>query len=187
MAKRTYVNVVTPEGRVCFPHLFQPYTSPDRPNDAPKYSFTLLIPKSADITALKEEIKRVALEAFNGKIPANLHNPIQDGDPRVDEWGEAYRDCWYIRFNTKLPPAVVDRQRQAILKEDEIYSGCYGRASVTFYAYNTSGNVGVSGSFDAFQKTRDGERLGRSNEILVKAFDDLPGDSASGAPSNNLF
>ena len=46
------------------------------------------------------------------------------------------------------------------LDGDDLYSGAYGCATVNFYAYNTSGNMGVAAGLNNLIKTRDGEKLG---------------------------
>ena len=47
-----------------------------------------------------------------------------------------------------------------ILDQSEVYSGCYGRVSITFYAYNSNGNKGVAAGLGNVQKLKDGEPLG---------------------------
>jgi hypothetical protein len=42
----------------------------------------------------------------------------------------------------------------------EFYSGCYGRASVTLYPYDTSGSKGIACGLNNVQKLADGEKLG---------------------------
>ena len=48
----------------------------------------------------------------------------------------------------------------AIIDPNEFYSGCYGRASVTFYPYNASGNKGIACGLNNVQKQEEGDRLG---------------------------
>ena len=48
----------------------------------------------------------------------------------------------------------------SILNRSEVYSGVYGRASITFYAFNSSGNKGIACGLNNLQKIRDGEPLG---------------------------
>lgn len=40
-------------------------------------------------------------------------------------------------------PGIVDADRNPIMTRSEVYSGVYGRASITFYAFNSSGNKGM--------------------------------------------
>lgn len=130
-----------------------------------KYSASLIIPKSdketiakinAAINAAKEAGKT---SKFGGKIPSNLKTPLRDGDlERPDD--EAYENSYFINANAKTQPGVVDKNIQKILNQDEVYSGCYGKASITFYAFNTSGNKGIACGLNHIMKVKDGEPLG---------------------------
>ena len=113
----------------------------------PKYSVSLIIPKSDTKTIAKIQ---AAIEAAykegeaklkgNGKsVPALsvLKTPLRDGDAeRPDD--EAYKNAYFVNAN----------------------SGVYGRASITFYAFNSSGNKGIACGLNNLQKIRDGEPLG---------------------------
>ena len=69
---------------------------------------------------------------------------------------------------------MVDRKVQPILDQSEVYSGCYGQISVTFYGFNTNGNRGIAAGLGNIQKLRDGEPLGgRVNaEEEFETYDD---------------
>ena len=41
-----------------------------------------------------------------------------------------------------------------------MYSGCYARVSINFYAFNANGNRGVAAGLGNIQFVRDGEPLG---------------------------
>lgn len=41
-----------------------------------------------------------------------------------------------------------------------MYSGCYARVSLNFYAFNSNGNKGVAYGLGNIQKIRDGESFG---------------------------
>lgn len=80
---------------------------------------------------------------------------------RADD--EAYKDSYFINANSKDKPGIVDKQVKPILDPGEFYSGCYGRASITFYAFNQNGNKGIACGLQNLQKLADGEPLsGRS-------------------------
>ncbi len=55
---------------------------------------------------------------------------------------------------------MVDSKVQPIIDKSEVYSGCYGRISVTFYGYNSTGNRGIAAGLGNIQKLKDGEPLG---------------------------
>ena len=135
----------------------------------PKYSVSLIIPKSDTKTIAKIQ---AAIEAAykegeaklkgNGKsVPALsvLKTPLRDGDAeRPDD--EAYKNAYFVNANATSAPGIVDADLNPILTRSEVYSGVYGRASITFYAFNSSGNKGIACGLNNLQKIRDGEPLG---------------------------
>ncbi len=134
----------------------------------PKYSVSAIIDKkdTKTINAIKaaiEQAKKDSVSKWGGKVPGNLHLPLRDGDiDRPDD--EAYAGCYFFNANSRQAPQVVDAKVQPILDQSEVYSGCYGKISVTFYGYNANGNRGIAAGLGNIQKLRDGESLGgRSN------------------------
>lgn len=134
----------------------------------PKYSVSAIIDKkdTKTINAIKaaiEQAKKDSVSKWGGKVPANLHLPLRDGDiDRPDD--EAYAGCYFFNANSRQAPQVVDAKVQPILDQSEVYSGCYGKISVTFYGYNANGNRGIAAGLGNIQKLKDGESLGgRSN------------------------
>ena len=136
---------------------------------APKYSVSLIIPKSDTKTVAK--IKAAIQAAYeegeaklkgNGKsVPAlsTLKTPLRDGDlERPDD--EAYANSYFVNANSGTAPGIVDADRQPIIDTSEVYSGVYGRASINFYAFNSNGNKGIACGLNNLQKMRDGEHLG---------------------------
>lgn len=142
---------------------------PDSVNGGdPKYSVSAIVDKkdTKTINAIKaaiEQAKKDSISKWGGKIPANLKLPLRDGDiDRPDD--EAYAGCYFFNANSRQAPQVVDAKVQPILDQNEVYSGCYGKISVTFYGYNSNGNRGIAAGLGNIQKLRDGESLGgRSN------------------------
>lgn len=135
----------------------------------PKYSVSLIIPKSDTETVgkIKAAIRAAykdgesKLKGTGRSVPPleSLKTPLRDGDiDRPDD--EAYAGCWFVNANATQAPGVVDAQRMRITDPAEVYSGCYGRASISFYAYNSSGNRGIACGLNNLQKLRDGEPLG---------------------------
>lgn len=138
---------------------------PDSVNGGdPKYSVSAIVPKSdtKTINAIKaaiEQAKKDSMSKWGGKIPANLKLPLRDGDiDRPDD--EAYAGCYFFNANSRQAPQVVDSKVQPILDQSEVYSGCYGKISVTFYGYNSNGNRGIAAGLGNIQKLKDGESLG---------------------------
>ncbi len=136
---------------------------------APKYSVSLIIPKSDTKTV--ENIRaaiQAAYEEGQSKLKGNgrtvpalsvLKTPLRDGDTeRPDD--EAYKNSYFINANSGTAPGIVDADRNPILERSEVYSGVYGRASVNFYAFNSNGNKGIACGLNNLQKISDGEPLG---------------------------
>lgn len=143
-----------------------------------KYSVCLLIPKK-DKAALKkiraaidEAIQEGIASKWGGKKPANLKLPLRDGDDeRADEAPE-YADMFFLKANSTQKPGIVDRDLNEILDPDEVYSGCWGRASINFYPFNTNGNKGVGVGLNNIQKLKDDERLGAARASAESDFSD---------------
>lgn len=135
----------------------------------PKYSVSLIIPKTdtKTISRIKAAIK-AAYEEGAGKLKGNgkivpaleaIKNPLRDGDR--ERGGEpAYAGAYFVNANSKLAPEVLDSNHQPIIDRSEVYSGVYGRASISFYAFNTNGNKGIACSLNHLMKMADGEHLG---------------------------
>ena len=130
-----------------------------------KYSVSLIIPKSdtKTVTAIEKAIDAAIEEGigkFGGKKPntAALKLPLRDGDLEKDDVN--YKDAYFINANSITAPQIVNKQVQPILDQTEVYSGCYARVSISFYAFNTNGNRGVACGLGNIQKIRDGEPLG---------------------------
>lgn len=150
----------------------------------PKYSISLIIPKSDTVTIdrIKAAI-RAAYEEGASKLrgtgrfaPAfeDIKSPLRDGDR--DRKGDlAYANSYFINASSDRAPGIVDASCQPILERSEVYSGVYGRASINFYAYNTNGNKGIACGLNNLQKIRDGEPLGshsRAEDDFAECNDD---------------
>ena len=135
----------------------------------PKYSVSLIIPKddTATINKINAAIK-AAYEEGQGKLKGNakvcppleaIKTPLRDGD-KEKPGDDAYKNAYFINANSPTAPGIVDTNRQPILERSEVYSGVYGRASISLYAFNSNGNRGIACGLNNLQKIKDGEPLG---------------------------
>ena len=160
--------VVTGKVRLSFCQLFEPKAID---GGAPKYSVTLLIPKNDTVTLgkIKAAIAEAA-ENFRKKngaasLPASPIHPLHDGDGVKPSSGEPYGpECrghyvMAVSCSEAQKPIVVDASGNPIINSAEVYSGCYGRASINFYGYNNR-KKGVGAGLLAVQKLCDGEPFG---------------------------
>ena len=136
---------------------------------SPKYSVSLIIPKSdkATVAKIKAAIEAAYKEGEaklkgNGKsVPplASLKVPLRDGDiERPDD--EAYANAYFINANSTTAPGIVDADCNPVLNRSDVYSGVYGRASISLYAFNSNGNRGIACGLQNLQLIRAGEPLG---------------------------
>ena len=163
MANTSRTKVITGMNtRLSYFHGWEPVSINGGPE---KYSVSVLIPKSdtETVNAVNAAIDAAIEEGiakFGGKKPnkAAIKLPLRDGDLERDD--EAYKGHWFINANSNTAPQIVDRAVRPILDRNEVYSGCYARVSLNFYAFNSSGNKGIACGLGNIQKVRDGESLG---------------------------
>ena len=134
-----------------------------------RYSACVVIPKSDKSTV--EKIRKAIDAAYhkdesklkgNGKsVPplSAIKLPLRDGDlERPDD--PVFAGMWFVNANSDRVPGIVDRSANPILDRGEVYSGCYCRFSLSFFAFNSNGNRGIACGLNNLQKIRDGEPLG---------------------------
>lgn len=171
--------VVTGKVRFCYVNVFEPTAMSE--GDKPKYNICILIPKSDTktldkvkkaIEAAKQSGKAI-LANKNGQIPADaaLKMPLRDGDvERPDD--PAYEGMMFINANSLRKPSIVDKDLNPIMTQEEFYSGCYGRASINFYAFAVQAK-GIAAGLNNLQKLEDGEMLAGGST----ADEDFGGDN----------
>ena len=157
----------------------------------PKYSVSLIIPKSDTVTIAK--IKAAIQAAYdegqsklkgNSKSVPDLENiktPLRDGD-KERKGDEAYKNAYFVNANSTTKPGVVDADCNPILDSSELYSGIVGRASITCYAFNSNGNRGIACGLNNIQKLSDGTPLGghsRAEDDFADLDDDDDDDFLS--------
>ena len=163
MAKNNATKVITGiNTRLSYFHGWEPVSIN---GGTEKYSVSVLIPKDdkETIDAINAAIDAAIEEGiakFGGKKPKReaIKLPLRDGDIERDD--EAYKNHFFVNANSTTPPQIVDKRVNPILDREEVYSGCYARVSLNFYAFNSNGNKGVACGLGNIQKIRDGEYLG---------------------------
>ena len=169
--------VVTGTVRFSYLNVFKPRAFSD--GGAEKYSVVLLIPKSDTKTvgkirkAIEEAKKEGTREKWKGKTPGNLWIPLRDGDAEKADEHLEYAGMYFLTAKSDTKPILLDEYKDEILDQTELYSGCWGRANISFFAYdNNSKGIGVG--LNALQKKRDDEPFG--NAMTVDSARDSFGD-----------
>lgn len=169
------MKVLTGECRLSYCNLTTPRAA--QQGGEPKYSVTLLIPKTdvatkADIDAAIQAAANEALsKVWNGARPPQLRVPIYDGDgvrPSGVPFGDECKGHWVMTASTKNKPQVVGIDNiNCELAPSDIYSGMYARVTIRFFSYSNSGNKGIGCGLGNVMKTRDGEALAGSASASV--------------------
>ena len=192
MANNNPAHIVLTNVRLSYVHLDKPYIHPNS-NGTPKYSATVLVPKSD--TKAKQEIDAAvaaaaakAREKFGNAFPANPKTSVHDGDGVRSSDGQPYgEECkghWVFTASSIQQPDCCDQYKQPLLDASELYSGCYAHVGVTFFGYNQPTNKGIGVALDTVMKARDGEVLGGMRASADDDFADIPAtDSAPAVAS----
>lgn len=185
MAKLDGTKVITNKVRLSYPNLFEPQSIN---GSDPKYSASLIIDKNDKETLelIEKAVETAAQEGKGkykgGKVPKNLKTPLRDGDTDRDD-DPAYAGKYFINANANRKPGLVDQRKNKIEDPEDLYPGCYVRASLNFFAFNSNGNQGVGVGLNNIQKWAEGEPLAGGSsaeedfeELEVEAGDILGDD-----------
>lgn len=168
--------VITGKVRFSYVNIFK--SRAFQPGQDEKFSICLLIPKKdkktvAEVKAAMEAAVQLGIsEKWGGKKPANLKLPLRDGDAERAEEAEEYEGMFFINANSPLKPGIIDMYKNEILDPTEVYSGCWGRASINFFPFNSNGNKGVAVGLNNIQKLGDDEALGGTRASAENDFGD---------------
>ncbi len=158
--------ITTGKVRFSYCSLFEPRAAVTGGQET--YSVTLLIDKGDKFTLDKikaaiEEAKQNYLQKNSGKkLPTGLKTTLHDGDgerPNGGDFGPECAGCYVITVSSKNKPVLVDKNKTPITDPQDLYSGCYGRAIINFFVYDTNGNKGISAGLNGVMKLHDGEPL----------------------------
>lgn len=188
----TTTKVVTDLVRLSYANVWVP-TSMDE-NQEKKYSTTILIPKTdegtmskirAAMAAAEEAGKSILVGKDNKPLPKNkFHQLLKDGD-EMDNPDPNYAGCYYLNAKSKTKPGIVGMERdeagklKPITDESQVYSGCYARVSINFFAFNKAGKFGISAGLQNIQKVKDGEAFAGRSNADTDFGDDYTGDNSA--------
>ncbi len=168
MAEKDVTLVVTPKAVLSYPHLDKPQ-APQKPTDKPKYSAALVFAPGTDLAALQAAVMAAGEERWPGKFAEMVRVQAARSPFRKDAEAKGYpAGSVFLNVRTEQKPGVVylhagsDGKPARVPDEkirEELYPGCFVRAQVRAFAYDSNGNKGVSFALNNIQKLGDGERL----------------------------
>lgn len=151
--------VKTPVFRSSYAFVIEPRKNDD---GVEKFSICVIFKKSAiaDWKPVFQATANAAAKMYGSdpmKWPKNLKFPFHDGDEERD--GKEYEGSLFFNAGSTNRPNIVDRGLNPIMSKDEFYSGCYARASLSFYPFDKAGNKGVGCGLNNLLFWEHGERL----------------------------
>ena len=156
--------VITGKVRLSFSNLFEPRKNDD--GTTGRYDCCLLIDKDDKDTincinkAIENAKAKGVADKWGGKIPKNFQIPLHDGDEKEDDqYSEQFVGNMFINPKSKSRPGIVDKHGARIIDAEEIYSGCWVVAALSFFPYDMNGNRGVGVGIDNVMKLADGDSL----------------------------
>ena len=179
--------------RVSYCHLLEPWANSTQPGAKPRYSATILLPKTdvAQHQALMNAIEAAIQSARTkfGRVPAQPKVPIHDGDGYTQsgkEFGPECKGHWVFTAaqDASYKVEVVDLQGNPLTNPTQVYSGMYVNVLVRFFFYSNQ-SAGIGCGLGPVQKVRDGEALGSVPVAASSVFGAPQGSAANvytGAP-----
>lgn len=183
---REVIKFTTPVFRVAYAH---PFKATAMEGGAPKFGLTAIwTPANFSekdkvlwraIGAALDDATMRAFKKHWKDLKAPYKPGVRDGDDTedraaMDGFGPGTK---FANMTSNFAVGCVDVEKNDISPEegnaDEIYSGCYGRATVTVYSYDIKGGKGVALGIRSFQKIKDGERLDARGNAANDFGDDI--------------
>jgi hypothetical protein len=94
--------------------------------------------------------------SFGWTLLKDQHNGLTVGKGLILDGGKRLA----LALLLVVSDPVLTVSGNEITDPGELYSGCYGRAAINFYAYSRNGKKGISAGLLSVQKLHDGDALG---------------------------
>ena len=169
--EKALCRLVTCEVRTSYLHIFKPQAAPGETKL--KYSCTMLLDKSKDLTCMdtegnprtfQEAIKNAKIVGWGPKEnwPPNIESPISDGDDPKYKDKEGYAGHWIIKATTNgdSAPGIEDFSGNEITNPNQFISGDYAHLRIYAYAWEYMKRAGVSFILVNIMKSRTGKPFG---------------------------
>ena len=179
----TATQMTTGTARLSYPQLWE---AKSFKGGKPKFSATLLIPKTDKKTLdrIKSCVEAAKADgkdkSWKGSIPKDLDLPLHDGDAdfNAGKKGEECKGHFYLNAKSEMKPVVLDEKGDEMLRQADVYAGCYVKAAINFFPYNNAGK-GVGVGLNAIKKVKEGEPFSSrpSAEELAEMFEDDENDA----------
>lgn len=156
--------IITPEAIISYPKLFTPEAMSDDANAVKKYSAALIFPEGSDLTELKQAAATAAQEKWGDKAAAMFSSGALRTPFRTDVDAKGYPEgSTFFNARSLQRPGVVsiypdpnnDGKPTVITDESAVVAGARVKAAVVAFAYDVSGNKGISFGLNSVQLLRE--------------------------------
>jgi hypothetical protein len=186
-----------PEARLAFTQgLFELQTTQ---SGKKQWNCTLLWPKSADLSALKELAVEAAVAEWGDKAvqmikDGLIKSPFLDGDgpqgksKKTGEPHNGFPGHTFVRVTSgeDYRPKLVNQKVLPIASKDELKSGDFGFPVVNAFTWeNDQNGKGITFGMSMLQKTRSGESLGGAGPSPDEVFETIPDEGDAPAETKN--
>ncbi len=185
-------NVITPAGRLAYPHLFVA-TLPQGETDEKKKRFqtTMVFPKNANLDLLNQMVEDAAAGEWGPgyKAKHKVKKPFLRTEDHPKVGVDAAEFPVMIRTNSPTRPQIVRANKSPVTEAEaeEVYAGRWARLSLRAYTYDhKTGGKGVSFGLQNVQLLDHDEPLAQVRPAAEDEFDAADvggGDSAKSADS----
>ena len=185
------IQIVTPVGRLSYPHLFSPQTN-DQGEE--RFKTAIFFADGVSLAAMQQAAMDVGVSAFGTDVADLFRSkkvrwPFRSDADDVKERGYP-EGSTFVNMSAKQRPGVVDAAVQDVLDVGEAYAGRDAIISATAYSYDVSGNKGVTFGLNHVQLLGHNDRLDgrkdasevfqRQDEVLAN-LDAFEGDDGDGS------
>lgn len=181
------MSLLTPIGLLAFPNLFVP--KPPAQGADPRYSTILLLDEEAQQSPEYKALRQAVLEAIAEEWGAakakdaafvnTLRLPFRKAEEKAYEGFE--KGHIFIAPWTKQKPGVVDKDVVDIIDPQRVFAGQKARIDVNVFAYNQSGNKGVSFGMNHIQITDEDMPRFDGRKSAAQSFTPVAGSGGSAA------
>jgi hypothetical protein len=179
-------NIRTCPARLSYPNIFEKSKASDDGFKS-SYGATLLFPKGADLSILRDAAKKAAIDEFGSKA-TGLKLPFRDQGEKEGKAGYV-AGAFFFRANSEMQPGILGPDGRPLTDPTKLYAGCWCLATVRPFAYSNR-QKGVAFGLQNIAKIADDDCFGGMPAAAADEFADvLEGAAATkemfGAESNN--
>lgn len=195
----------TPKVRLVYPALLEPKANRKYPNNPPKFSATLLVPKTADISVILAAVAKAAADLYGAQwkekaaedpsLAVKLPVKKTENYDKLAEYAAEYPYMLRVSANAEYPPALFGPDKNPVNRErgaSEVYGGRWAIAALNVWGpkpENKNVNRFVSLGVQRVQLLDHDEQIATGRIGTAEGFDAIEGigGGTGNGSSDDLF